>query len=60
LLVPYAVYLGARIRTLSLRQKAPVSSAWDLAAMLGLSVVESYVAAASALVHSVPRGVFCV
>ena len=60
LLVPYAVYLGARIRTLSLRQKAPVSSAWDLAAMLGLSVVESYVAAASALVHSVPRRVFCV
>jgi hypothetical protein len=28
--------------------------------MTGLNVLESYVAAASLLVHSIPQGVFCV
>jgi GT2 family glycosyltransferase len=60
LLLPYGVYLGERIRMLSLRQGSPISSPWQLAAMTGLNVLESYVAAASLLVHSIPQGVFCV
>lgn len=60
LLIPYVLYLGGRIRRLSLRQGAVVASPWQLLAMAGLNVLESYAAAASLLVHSICQGVFCV
>ncbi len=60
LLLPYGLYLGSRIRSRSLREGVAGSSVWQLAAMVGLDLLESYVAAASLLVHSLAQGVFCV